>query len=377
MKPNVKVLIDIKNLALYRGGIAHWFSPLLVAWIKRRHDLSFILVGPEIDFRFLPETNNWEYKNLAWPTWLPRPLRHPFYDNILFPLMVRRISPDRIMSPYHDVRMPKNITSSICVHDLCFDELAGVYPRRIRSYYLNLLKHNLRCASSVITVSETTRKKLAERYEIKTDKVSVVYNTLPDSFMPSANPHEVRAIRSRYAKGGHLLFYAGGSEYRKNVDNLALGFSIFLEKNPLACLLVTGDSNHRWDSALEKLPKNLSAAIVFAGKLSDQELYLAYKAADAVVYPSLCEGFGRVCLEAMGTGTPLACSDLPVMHEVSEGYAHYFDPKDPISIAGAIQNAVDEGKKSAIVDPRFTRVNVEKQFLAAMSLFVGSECVSQ
>ena len=42
--------------------------------------------------------------------------------------------------------------------------------------------------------------------------------------------------------------------------------------------------------------------------------------------PSLGEGFGRVGLEAMELGVPLACSDLPVLHEVLGDYPEYFNP---------------------------------------------------
>lgn len=365
------ILIDVKNLALYRGGIAHWFSPLLVTWIKQRQDLQFLLIGPELNLGFLPDTDNWEYKKICWPEWLPRPLRHPFYDNVLFPWMVARVRPDRIMSPYHDVRMPTRIPSCICVHDLCFDELAEVYPQHIRAYYLSLLRRNLRKASSVLTVSETTRNKLSERYAIAPNKIAVVYNTLPDSFREVVDLNDVQAFHGRYAQNGILLFYAGGSEFRKNVSNLAKAFLIFLEKNPRARLLVTGESNQRWETVFSELGPKLSEAVIFSGKLTDRDLHVAYRAADAVVYPSLCEGFGRVCLEAMGTGTPLACSDLPVMQEVSGRYAHYFDPTKPASIASSIKAALDEGRKEAYIDPRFERESVEREFLRAMNQFVG------
>lgn len=373
----MRVLVDVKNLALFAGGIAHWFLPLLVTWISQRPDLHFVLVGPALDLQFLPETNNWEYKETAWPQWLPRPLRHPCYDNVLFPLAALRLSPDCIMSPYHDVRMPAHIPSCISVHDLCFDELAGVYPRRIRSYYLSLLRRNLRKARLVVTVSQTTRNKLKERYNLPADEVAVVYNTLPDSFFDVAEPREVQAFRFQFEGKAPLLFYAGGSEFRKNVANLAKAFAIFLKNNPQAVLVVTGESNQRWVDAFVQLPVEVASAVKFVGKLTDHELHLAYTAADVVVYPSLCEGFGRVCLEAMGTGTPLACSNLPVMKEVAGEYAHYFDPNDPVAMSSEIQAAARQGKMVPVIDWRFDRQNVEREFLRAMDTFVESQCVSQ
>ncbi len=93
---------------------------------------------------------------------------------------------------------------------------------------------------------------------------------------------------------------------------------------------------------------------------------MAYYAADTVVYPSLCEGFGRVCLEAMEAGTPIACSDLPVMREVAGDYACWFDPFDNLSIVAAIEKALAEKRKEVVRDERFQAKAVKASFLDAM-----------
>lgn len=365
----MRILVDIKNLALYGGGIAHWFSPLLAAWIAHRPDARFLLLGPRFNTDFLPRSGNWEHVPLAWPEWLPRALRHPWYDNVLFPRTVSRLHPDLVMSPYHDVRMPKGVPSAIGVHDLCLDELKSVYPRRIRAYYLTLLRHNLRRAALVITVSETSRNKLIERYGADPDRVGVVYNTPPVAFEGAAEAAAIADCRKRYCTDGHLLFYPGGSEFRKNVTRLVQAFTLLAQQDASLVLLVTGKADPRWDAALAEIPDALRQRVVFAGRLNDAELRLAYAAADAVVYPSLCEGFGRVCLEAMDTGSPLACSDLQVMHEVAGEYAHYFDPYKVEAIAGALVAALSEGRCHPVRDARFQDAAVKASFLLAMDRF--------
>jgi glycosyltransferase involved in cell wall biosynthesis len=104
--------------------------------------------------------------------------------------------------------------------------------------------------------------------------------------------------------------------------------------------------------------------------LSEEEIQLAYAAADAVVYPSLCEGFGRVCLEAMEAGTPLACSDLSVMREVADDYACWFDPYDIGSIVAAIEKALFQNRTSVVRDDRFQAQAVHNSFLAVMDTVV-------
>ena len=359
----LKIVIDTKNLALYGGGIAHWFAPLLAAWVEHRLDVRFLLLGPDFEQQFLPRSGNWQHMPVAWPQWLPRPLRHPFYDNVLFPRAVARLRPDLVMSPYHDVRMPKGVPGVIGVHDLCLDELAGVYPARIRNYYLAMLRSNLRRASHVITVSQTSRYKLAERYGMPLERISVVYNAASPYFAASASADDIADFKSRYAVRGRFLLYSGGSEFRKNIGRFAQAFGALVEKHLDLTLLVTGNPDPRWDEALARTSVPIKDRVKFAGKLSDADLRRAYAAADAVVYPSLCEGFGRVCLEAMEAGTPLACSDLPVMREVAGGYACWFDPYDTKAIAASIESALAQNRRACVRDSRFQPAAVKAAFL--------------
>ena len=362
----LRIVVDTKNLALYQGRIAHWFSPLLSAWIASRYDIQFLLIGPDFDMAFLPRTGNWTHMSLPWPDWLPRPLRHPWYDNVIFPRAVSRIRPDLVTSPYHDVRMPKGIPSVITVHDLCLDELGAIYPRRIRNYYLALLRHNLRSAMSVVTVSETSRAGLIKRYGLDPKRIGVVYNTPPSVFRASGDAYAVERFRKRQCARGPLLFYPGGAEYRKNVGRLVSAFEQLARRNEGLVLLVTGVKNQAWDALLATLPDGLRQRIVFGGRVSDEDLCLAYTAADAVVYPSLCEGFGRVCLEAMETGAPIVCSDLPVMREVAGDYAQYIDPYCVESIVEGVEAALSHGRREPVKDPRFQAAAVTERFITHM-----------
>lgn len=361
-----KIVIDTKNLALYGGGIAHWFTPLLAAWVEQRPDVRFQLLGPVFEQQFLPRSGNWEHMPVVWPQWLPRPLRHPFYDNVLFPRAVARLRPDLVMSPYHDVRMPRGVPAVIGVHDLCLDELVDVYPSRIRNYYLAMLRSNLRRVSHVITVSQTSRYRIAERYGMPLERISVVYNAAAPYFADSASADDIADFKSRYAVRGRFLLYSGGSEFRKNIGRLADAFGVLAEKHLDLTLLVTGNSDPRWDEALARTSVPIKDRVNFAGKLSDADLRRAYAAADAVVYPSLCEGFGRVCLEAMEAGAPLACSDLPVLREVADGYACWFDPYNIKAIATSIERALAQNRRACIRDPRFQPVAVKAAFLEAV-----------
>ena len=58
--------------------------------------------------------------------------------------------------------------------------------------------------------------------------------------------------------------------------------------------------------------------------------------AEALVFPSLLEGFGLPVVEAMACGLPVITSSCSSLPEVAGDAALYVDPADPGSIAAAI-----------------------------------------
>ena len=67
-----------------------------------------------------------------------------------------------------------------------------------------------------------------------------------------------------------------------------------------------------------------------------------YRAATAVVFPSLAEGFGQPPLEAMACGCPVASSCAGSLAEAIGEAALAFDPCSPESIADAIDRVTGE-----------------------------------
>lgn len=64
-----------------------------------------------------------------------------------------------------------------------------------------------------------------------------------------------------------------------------------------------------------------------------------YHAADALLVPSLWEGFGLVCIEGMSTGLPVIASDVPGMRDLlkDSGAAILVPVADPDALASAVR----------------------------------------
>ena len=102
------------------------------------------------------------------------------------------------------------------------------------------------------------------------------------------------------------------------------------------------------------------------GFISNSNLKIAYESVDVVVYPSRSEGFGRSCIEAMYTNTPLACSNIEVFKEVAADYPKYFNPLDHLDISEKIKLAMMQKCDGSQVLNRY--LNEPDDFLALQEI---------
>ena len=73
------------------------------------------------------------------------------------------------------------------------------------------------------------------------------------------------------------------------------------------------------------------------GYVDDDRLDALLRGADALVHPSLYEGFGLVVVEAMARGTPVVAADATALPETGGRRRGDFDPLDAADIAAAIR----------------------------------------
>lgn len=365
----MKIAIDCKNQVLYGGGISSWASEILPTWVEACKDEEIMLISPFSKVVQPITMSGLSVKLVPWLRKFPLHLRHAIYDILLFPRAISNIQPDLVFSPYHDVLMPRGIPSVITVHDLCYYDVPVCYPWYVRAYRLGLLRINVARSQHIITVSNYSRERLMKVLCLPESRISVVPNSLSPQFLlvpPSQTI--IDTWRLNYYNGNisnSLLLYSGGFELRKNIPSLLASLRLLWNKGENITLLITGNLDNRWSQLFPELISH-PERIKFLGRLTMEELRLAYEAVDAVVYPTMCEGFGRICLEAMACGTPLACSNLAVFREVAGDYPYYFNPLDLDDIANAISCAITAGRQTRHQDERFAPDSVHREFLNVM-----------
>ena len=125
-------------------------------------------------------------------------------------------------------------------------------------------------------------------------------------------------------------------EPRKNIAALVEASKSFVGK---ANFLIIGQING--NGYMQGCPENFPN-LHFTGYVSDVQKFDLLRSCKSFIFPSLREGFGIPIVEAALFGTAIICTDIEVFREITFNKAAYFDPNDPRSLVGLVQQALND-----------------------------------
>ncbi|WP_375464937.1 MSMEG_0565 family glycosyltransferase [uncultured Methylobacterium sp.] len=213
-------------------------------------------------------------------------------------------------------------------------------------------------AQRLLCVSEGWRASLARDYGAQAGLVGNGVD--PEVYAAGPAPDDAEIARACGLGDGPVLMSVGGLEERKNTLRIVEAFAAFRAGHPTGQLLVVGGASlldhaayrARCRDALERagLDTGPGCAVVPTGPVAQGAMPALYRRADALVFPSLKEGFGLCVLEAMACGTPAIVADRPPFTEyLGPDDALFVDPEDAGAIARAMAAALDPALRSRLV----------------------------
>jgi len=223
--------------------------------------------------------------------------------------------------------------SIITIHDLGYFRYPQYLKKTTFFYLKNIIKHSIKKASFIITISETSKKEIMDLFKVVEKKIMKVYedSTLSESIL-FQNQNSILDFP--------YFLYIGERRPHKNLENLIKAFALFKNNNSsdIKLVLVGKDYKDYSDKLISLINRlDLEKEVFILNSVDDEKLYCYYCYADALILISFYEGFGLPLVEAMKLGIPIIASDIPIMQEIVGGGALLVDPKDVNDIANKMK----------------------------------------
>ncbi len=182
-------------------------------------------------------------------------------------------------------------------------------------------------ATRLLAISTKTRDDLHALFDIPLDRIDVVPLAI--------DPAPFRAGDKPTPAERPFFLQVGGRQRHKNFERLLKAFALFSQRDSMDLVCAGEEWEPEERDQIRRL--GLSARVRLVHRPTTAQLIGLYRTAEALVYPSLYEGFGLPPLEAMAAGTPVAASWGGSIPEVVGEAARLFDPQAVESIADALE----------------------------------------
>jgi glycosyltransferase involved in cell wall biosynthesis len=265
--------------------------------------------------RQLPALRPGRYRLIA----PPRALSHragQVWEQAVLPLAARDAR--LILSPGNlaPLASRRNI---VYVHDAAPFREPAWFGRAYGAWHRTALRRICAAARLVLVPSEFVARELGELLGVADERMRVVPPGVDAGFTPEAGTPAARPY----------VLAVGTAGARKNLSLL----------DRIAPALATEGIETVVAGSTRGYLRRESVGVRSLGYVAEADLPGLYAGAVALAMPSLYEGFGLPCVEAMACGTPVVASDLAALPEACGGAALLADPDDPDAFADALLRA--------------------------------------
>jgi glycosyltransferase involved in cell wall biosynthesis len=270
------------------------------------------------------------YEVVRPPTALSHRAGHAWEQAVL-PAKARKA--ELLLNPANlaPIVFPRN---AVVIHDAAALRDPSWYSPAYAALQRRVLPLIAKRARMVITVSEFSRRELRALLGVD---AKVVPGGVDERFRPDADPGPARAALN--LRRPYVLTVASRTA-RKNLASLT-ATARRLETQGIE-LIAAGGGRPQFRAEAEQ-----GTGVRAVGRVPDQHLPGLYAGAAAFVLPSLYEGFGLTCLEAMACAVPVVAACAGALPEICGDAARYADPRDEAGIADAVEAALGDDSARA------------------------------
>lgn len=311
---------------LCSSGIGKVIENIVSRMIDDKPDWHFVLLGKMEDFAKFPFTKKANVELI--------PCNAPIYsirEQFEVPWKLPK-DLDVLWCPHYNVPVFYHGRMVVTIHDLAHLALPEINKGFLKQAYAKIMfRAATKKANQIACVSKFTISEL-KKYVPSVDekKIHLVYNGVDEKWFSIKKGEPVH--------DKPYFIFVGNVKPHKNLRRLIEAYKL-ASPNIKQDLILVGKKEGfiNGENSISKLIKGFEDRIIFTGYVSDEELMQYVAQADAMVFPSLYEGFGLPPLEAMAAGISILVSNAASIPEICGKDAIYFDPYDINDMAQKIK----------------------------------------
>ena len=322
-----------------------------------------------IPVRILPRLDSRHAEVMEVKGFLDAGKRTPAFDKLHARIkeeLLEELRDCDVLIAHNVASLNKNLALTAVLHEtykspgfphliLWHHDLAWTTPRYRhelhKGYPWDLLRSHWNGVTQVV-ISEVRRRELAELFGLTNGSIRVIPNGVDFNAFFKLESDTIGLIERLNLAGADPLFLLPVRlTTRKNIEFALRILAELRREYPNAMLLVTGPegphnpANQAYKQKLFDLRDELKLhdaahflAEVTSEFMPDGVIADFYRIADALLFPSLEEGFGIPLIEAAFSKIPVFCADIPVLRELGGDDVTFFAPTaDPAGAAEQIK----------------------------------------
>lgn len=257
---------------------------------------------------------------------------------------------DLFHSTDHYIPKLKNTPVIATIHDVIGQKHPEWVNPQLRTAKNALFKKTALWADHIITISEFSKKDITEVLNIPADKISVVAQGVNPEFFNLVAPEQKELILQKYNLESGFFVMVGTLQPRKNIIKAIEAHHLLPElikrKHPL---VVIGQEGSRTEEIKKTLLQH--EALGFGRWLQyvpRTDLFALLQSAQALLFPSLYEGFGLPVLEGFASQIPVIASNTTSIPEVAQDAAFLVNPLSSDEISQAMTESLRQNNAAKI-----------------------------
>lgn len=334
----MRIALDAR--ALWWTGIGRYIRNIAREFANDSHGHAFTLLVPkgreadakkELGERF-------EYIGVE-------PSYYSFKEQTRFLYQLNSLNVDLVHFTHFNLPLLYRKPYCVTIHDIT----RFIFPGQKTQSLLQQIAYEMVFGSAVkraralIAVSSATLHDMQQLPITLPKNVSVIPEGIDPEFYSPVTPLQKQKLQLLLGSNKPYLLYVGVWMSHKNLVRLLDAFRIVRTRYPDFQLVITGKPVPGYSNLIQYVREcQLESHVLFPGFVPQPLLPALYAQAEALVFPSLYEGFGLPPLEALASGTPVVSSNVSSMPDLLLDAAQYVNPESAEDIARGILAVISD-----------------------------------